>query len=117
MAVLCTKRARSLNMFLVKSKINMSVCIWHAGMASANGNSDAATSTAEARSYDYLNEFYEQISTDSNRKTSHICIQIVPSCSEKQLGTYATNLKQHIELRKLTSLSPTAGRSLHPTQT
>lgn len=66
MAVLCTKRARSLNMFLVKSKINMSVCIWHAGMASANGNSDAATSTAEARSYDYLNEFYEQISTEKH---------------------------------------------------
>lgn len=48
------------------------LCFTARGMASATGNSDnAATSTAEASSQEYLKEFYEQISTDSNRKISH----------------------------------------------
>lgn len=76
-------------------------------MANAPGNSDAATGTVKANSYEYL-EKYEQITRDSNGKKSHILMQIVSTQSKKskslKSATLARNLKWHIELKHLTSL-------------
>ena len=43
-------------------------------MACGTGNSDIATGSAEASSYEYLKVFYEQISADSNGKNvTYLC--------------------------------------------
>lgn len=55
--------------------------LWHedAGMASATGNLYAATGAADGGSYEYLKEFYEDITTDSNRKkVSHFYANSAP---------------------------------------
>lgn len=77
-------------------------------MATASGNSDTtAISTAEASSYEYMKEFYEQVSTDYNGRNLTFLCKLCPPGLKKQVRTSvssSTNLKRHIELMHPTSL-------------
>lgn len=57
----------------------------------ARASSDkVASSTTEAHPYEYLTEFYEQISADSNGKKSHTLCKLCPPCLKEQVRTSAT---------------------------